>query len=72
MPQYTTAQAAKRLGLSREQVEDAIVRILMAYPGLPGIDGMISFSGKRDMSTVRITDRVLRYVRTVATGPVPG
>jgi hypothetical protein len=33
---------------------------------------MISFSGKRDMSTVRITDRVLRYVRTVATGPVPG
>jgi hypothetical protein len=72
MPQYTTAQAAKRLGLSREQVEDAIVRILMAYPGLPGIDGMISFSGKRDMSTVRITERVLRYVRTVATGPVPG
>lgn len=72
MPQYTTAQAAKRLGLSREQVEDAIVRILMAYPGLPGIDGMISLTDKRDMSTVRITERVLRYIRAVATGPVPG
>ncbi|HKA67756.1 MAG TPA: hypothetical protein VKG85_01425 [Actinomycetes bacterium] len=72
MPQYTTAQAAKRLGLSREQVEDAIVRILMAHPGLPGIDGMISLTGKRDMSTVRVAERVLRYIRTVATGPVPG
>jgi len=71
MPHYTTAEAAKRLGLSREQVEDAIVRILMAHPGLPGIDGIISFAGKRDLSTVRITDRVLRYVRAVATGPVP-
>lgn len=72
MPQYTTAQAAKRLGLSRDQVEDAIVRILMAHPGLPGIDGMISLAGKRDMSTVRVAERVLRYIRAAATGPLPG
>lgn len=72
MPHYTTAEAAKRLGLSREQVEDAIVRILLAYPGLAGIDGMISYAGKRDMSAVRITGRALRYVRIAAAGPVPG
>ena len=71
MRHYTTAQAAKRLGITREQVEDAIAQILMAHPGLPGIDGMVLFSGKRDMSTVRITDRVLRYVRAVVTGVAP-
>ena len=71
MRHYTTAQAAKRLGITREQVEDAIAQILMAHPGLPGIDGMGLFSGKRDMSTVRITDRVLRYVRAVVAGVAP-
>ncbi|MCI0687693.1 MAG: hypothetical protein L0Y54_10720 [Sporichthyaceae bacterium] len=69
MPHYTTAQAAQRLGLPREQVEDAIVQILLNHPDRPGIDGVIfysgEYSGERDMSRVRITERALQHVRTL-------
>lgn len=71
MPRMTTTEAAQRLGLTRQQVEDAIERILLGHPGYPGIDGVISFADGRDMSTVRINRRVLREVQRVYAGLRP-
>jgi len=62
MPHYSTDQAAQRLGVPLELVEDAIEHILATHPDHPGIDGVVFYSGGRDMSRVRITERVLHQV----------
>lgn len=62
---YSTDQAAQRLKVPRDVVEDAIEQILLAHPDHPGIDGVVFFCGERDMSRVRITERVLQHVRSL-------